>query len=33
MRYFMVLFGDSELYYYFCRRICDVNRINVSHKV
>ena len=24
MRYFTGLFGDSTLFYYFCRRMCDV---------
>ena len=33
MRYFAGLFGDLTFYSYFCRRICDVNRCNMLHKV
>ena len=33
MRYFAFLFGDSTLFSYFCRRICDVIYEILSHKV
>ncbi len=33
MRYFAFLFGDSALFQYLCRRICDVNYYIMSHNV
>ena len=33
MRYFVFLFGGSALFQYLCRRICDVNRCIMLHKV
>ena len=33
MRYFEGLFGESALYLYLCRRICDVNCCIMSRKV
>jgi len=33
MRYFAFLFGGSILFRYLCRRICDVSRCVMSHKV
>ena len=32
MRQFTILFGDSELYVYLCRRICVIITIVLSHK-
>ena len=33
MRYFAFLFGDSALFQYLCRRICDVRQYISLHKV